>query len=160
MRNPERRPTTSRSISESNDGRANHGIMMLVLLRTRSSCALRCAGLWLTQRAGLLVGESCLQWMPWMRCLCTSSSADGSVHKWSAVFIFVYSSAQGPTGEMKGTSYINAPTPPPQRCTDGDAGVHFCRGFSIFLTEAEKNPRIADSLQDLSREAAFMQRLW
>lgn len=153
----------SRIMSESNDSRANpqssHSIMMPVLLRTRSSYALRCAGLWLTQRAGLLVGESCLQWMPWMRCLCTSSSADGSVHKWSAVFIFVYSSAQGPTGEIKGTSYINAP-PPPSRCTDGDAGVHFCRGFSIFLTEAEKNPRIADLLQDLSREAAFVQRLW
>lgn len=69
------------------------------------------AGLWLTQRAGLFVGESCLQWMPWMRCLCTSSSADGSVHKWSAVFILVYSSAQGPTGEMKGNGYINAPLP-------------------------------------------------
>lgn len=46
-----------------------------------------------------------------MRCLCTSSSADGSVHKWSAVFIFVYSSAQGPTGEMKGNGYIK-PSPP------------------------------------------------
>ncbi|KAG7248938.1 hypothetical protein CRUP_023100, partial [Coryphaenoides rupestris] len=36
-------------------------------------------------------------WPPWMRCLWTSSSADGSVQKWSAVFILVYSSAQGPT---------------------------------------------------------------
>jgi len=51
-----------------------------------------------THRAGLLLGESCcLQWPPWMRCLWTSSSADGSVQKWSAVFILVYSSAQGPT---------------------------------------------------------------
>lgn len=56
----------------------------------------------LTHSAGLLVGESCLQWPPWMRCRCTSSSADGSVQKWSAVFIFVYSKAQGPTGEIKG----------------------------------------------------------
>lgn len=59
-----------------------------------------CDYLILTQRAGLLVGESCLQWPPWMRCLCTSSSADGSVQKWSAVFIFVYSKAHGPTAIM------------------------------------------------------------
>lgn len=51
----------------------------------------------LTHSAGLLVGESCLQWPPWMRCLCTNSSAEGSVQKWSAVFIFVYSKAHGPT---------------------------------------------------------------
>lgn len=60
----------------------------------------------LTHSAGLLVGESCLQWPPWMRCLCTSSSADGSVQKWSAVFIFVYSKAQGPTVTVKVNSYI------------------------------------------------------
>lgn len=52
--------------------------------------------LWPT-RAGRREGESCRQWLLWMRCRCTSSSADGSVQKWSAVFTLVYSSAQGPT---------------------------------------------------------------
>lgn len=51
----------------------------------------------LTQRAGRLVGESCRRCELWMRCLWTSSSAEGSVQKWSAVFILVYSRAQGPT---------------------------------------------------------------
>lgn len=59
-----------------------------------------------------------------MRCRCTNSSADGSVHKWSAVFILVYSSAHGPTGEMEDNSYINVPS----RCPAGKAGVHICRG--------------------------------
>lgn len=54
-----------------------------------------------THNAGLLVGESCLQMPLWMRCLWTSSSADGSVQKWSAVFIFVYSKAHGPTVTMR-----------------------------------------------------------
>lgn len=48
-------------------------------------------------KAGLLEGESCRQWPLWIRCLCTSSSADGSVQKWSAVLTLVYSKAQGPT---------------------------------------------------------------
>lgn len=56
----------------------------------------------LTHSAGLFVGESCLQWPPWMRCLCTNSSADGSVQKWSAVFILVYSKAHGPTEKREG----------------------------------------------------------
>lgn len=54
----------------------------------------------LTQRAGRLVGESWRRWELWMRCLWTSSSAEGSVQKWSAVFILVYSNAQGPTAEQ------------------------------------------------------------
>lgn len=48
-------------------------------------------------RAGRLVGESCRQCPLWIRCLCTSSSADGSVQKWLAVLALVYSKAQGPT---------------------------------------------------------------
>lgn len=56
----------------------------------------------LTQRAGRLVGESCLRCELWMRCLWTSSSAEGSVQKWSEVFILVYSRAQGPTAEQMG----------------------------------------------------------
>lgn len=55
----------------------------------------------LTQRAGRLVGESCRRCELWMRCLWTSSSAEGSVQKWSAVFILVYSRAQGPTAEQR-----------------------------------------------------------
>lgn len=35
----------------------------------------------LTQRAGRLLGESCRRCELWMRCLCTSSSAEGSVQK-------------------------------------------------------------------------------
>lgn len=65
---------------------------------------LKAEGAWdfkLTHSAGLLVGESCLQRPLWMRCLWTSSSADGSVQKWSAVFILVYSKAQGPTVTTK-----------------------------------------------------------
>lgn len=55
----------------------------------------------LTQSAGRLVGESWRQCELWIRCLWTSSSAEGSVQKWSAVFIFVYSSAQGPTAQRR-----------------------------------------------------------
>lgn len=51
-------------------------------------------------RAGRLEGESCRQWPLWMRCRWTSSSAEGSVQKWSAVFTLVYSRAQGPTVAM------------------------------------------------------------
>lgn len=50
-------------------------------------------------RAGRLEGESCRQWPLWIRCRCTSSSAEGSVQKWSAVLTLVYSKAQGPTVE-------------------------------------------------------------
>lgn len=55
----------------------------------------------LTQSAGRLVGESWRQCELWMRCRCTNSSAEGSVQKWSAVFILVYSNAQGPTAQRK-----------------------------------------------------------
>lgn len=55
----------------------------------------------LTQSAGRLVGESCRQCELWIRCRWTSSSAEGSVQKWSAVFILVYSSAQGPTVQRR-----------------------------------------------------------
>lgn len=48
------------------------------------------------------MGESCLRCELWMRCLWTSSSAEGSVQKWSDVFILVYSRAQGPTAEQTG----------------------------------------------------------
>lgn len=64
----------------------------------------------LTQSAGRLVGESWRQWELWIRCLWTSSSAEGSVQKWSAVFIFVYSSAQGPTVE-RNTPNVRIPRP-------------------------------------------------
>lgn len=63
-------------------------------------------------RAGLLEGESCLQWPLWIRCLCTSSSADGSVQKWSAVLTWVYSNAQGPTvRHRQGTCHKSNTTP-------------------------------------------------
>lgn len=66
----------------------------------------------LTQSAGRLVGESCLRCELWIRCLWTSSSAEGSVQKWSAVFILVYSRAQGPTAENTGLG-----TWSPQKCS-------------------------------------------
>lgn len=51
----------------------------------------------LTPKAGRLAGESWRLWAPWIRCLWTNSSAEGSAQKWSAVFSLVYSSAHGPT---------------------------------------------------------------
>lgn len=106
----------------------------------------------LTQSAGLFVGESCLQWMPWMRCLCTSSSADGSVHKWSAVFILVYSSAQGPTGQTEDSSYMNVP----QRGPAGKAGVHIGQG-PVALQRTRKESKIHIMwLQNLQWEWVFL----
>lgn len=57
-------------------------------------------------KAGRLDGESCRQWPLWMRCRCTSSSADGSVQKWSAVLTLVYSKAQGPTVKKMVNQYF------------------------------------------------------
>lgn len=59
-------------------------------------------------RAGRLEGESCRQWPLWMRCRWTSSSADGSVQKWSAVLTLVYSNAHGPTAATENSSQFCA----------------------------------------------------
>ncbi len=56
----------------------------------------------LTPSAGLRPGDTSWPlWAPWMRCLWTSSLADGSVQKWSDVLSLVYSRAQGPTIDEK-----------------------------------------------------------
>lgn len=55
-----------------------------------------------TPSAGLRPGDTSWPlWAPWMRCLWTSSLADGSVQKWSDVLSLVYSRAQGPTIDEK-----------------------------------------------------------
>lgn len=77
-------------ISHTEVCRWNHSVETWLSIKIHQ--VLRCL-----TRAGLLEGESCRQWPLWMRWRCTSSSAEGSVQKWSAVLTLVYSKAQGPT---------------------------------------------------------------
>lgn len=115
----------------------------------------------LTQSAGRLVGESWRQWELWIRCLWTSSSAEGSVQKWSAVFILVYSSAQGPTVErnipnVRQPSLIPLLWSPPGSADHsfGIMGVESKEGKQVKKVLPNKDARIGPSTGSI-RRASF-----